>query len=271
MKPGNIALNDGNAIPLVGLGVWQISDEQAVNVVSQALENGYRHIDTAAIYRNETGVGRALKQSTIPRQDIFLTSKIWNSDVREGRTTEALDQSLSRLQTDYLDLCLLHWPVNGRIDAWQALEAARKAGKVRSIGVSNFTAVHLDELVKQTSVVPCLNQIEHHPYLTQSGITQACQQHQIAVEAWSPLMQGKFRQEPMLEELAMQVGKTAAQVILRWAIQRNIIVIPKTVSVSRMRENMALFDFELSSEAIGKIDGLERNQRLGPDPYNFDF
>ena len=266
-----ILLNDGNRIPQLGLGVWRASDEEAAGAVRDALAAGYRHVDTAMAYRNEKGVGQGVADSGVPREEIWLTSKIWNDDIRAGKTADALAGTLERLGTDHVDLMLLHWPAEGRLDAWRALIEARESGRVRSIGVSNFLPEHLDELVAETSVVPALNQIEHHPLLTQPAIRAACERHGIAVEAWSPLMQGKFGEEAALGEIARAHGRSEAQVVLRWALQRGVIVIPKSVNRERIEENAALFDFELGDEDVARIDALERGERLGPDPATFDF
>ena len=266
-----VRLNDDHEIPQVGLGVWRASDAEAARAVADALALGYRHVDTAKVYQNERGVGQGVADSGVPRDAIWLTSKIWNDDIREGRTSDALDGTLERLGTDYVDLMLLHWPAEGRVDAWRALIEAREAGRVRSIGVSNFLPEHLDELVAETGVVPSLNQIEHHPLLTQPAIREACARHGIAVEAWSPIMQGKFGEEPALGEIAKAHERSEAQVVLRWAIQRGVIVIPKSVKRERIAENMRLFDFALDDDAMARIDALDRGERLGPDPANFDF
>lgn len=271
MTPDNIELNDGTRIPQIGLGVWQARDGEETAAVRHALECGYRHIDTAAAYRNEQGVGLGMRQSGVARDEIFLTSKIWNDDIRAGRTADALDESLARLETDYLDLILLHWPTEGRLDAFRSLLEAKKAGKVRSVGVSNFTADNLEELVSETGEIPSLNQIEYHPYLQQTEITTACAKHGIAVEAWSPLMQGKFTEQPLFATIGEAHGKSDAQVLLRWGIQRGIIIIPKSVTPARIEANFALFDFSLSDAEMDQINALERGRRFGPDPSNFSF
>ena len=266
-----VHLNDGVEIPQIGLGVWRASEDEAAAAVQDALAAGYRHVDTAMIYRNERGVGRGVAESGVDRERVFLTSKVWNDDIRAGTTRDALEGTLERLGVERIDLMLLHWPAEGRIAAWEALIEAREAGLVRSIGVSNFTAEHLDELVAETSVVPALNQIEHHPLLTQPAIREACERHGIAVEAWSPLMQGKFGEQSVLGEIAAAHGRSEAQVVLRWALQRNVIVIPKSVNRSRIEENIDILDFVLDDEAMRRIAALERGERLGPDPATFDF
>ena len=267
----HVHLNDGVEIPQIGLGVWRASDEEASAAVQDALAAGYRHVDTAMIYKNERGVGRGVGDSGVGRDEVFLTSKIWNDDIRAGTTRDALEGTLERLGVERIDLMLLHWPADGRVAAWEALIEAREAGLVRSIGVSNFMAEHLDELVAETSVVPVLNQIEHHPLLTQPAIREACERHGVAVEAWSPLMQGKLGEESVLGEIAAAHGRSEAQVVLRWALQRDVIVIPKSVNRARIEENIAILDFALDDEAMRRIDALDRGERLGPDPATFDF
>lgn len=268
----HLELNDGHRIPRRGLGVWQASDDEVVGAVRHALETGYRHIDTAAAYKNEAGVGRALADGPVPRDEVFVTTKVWNDDIRGGRARAALEESLEKLATDRVELALLHWPTEGRVDAWRALVEAREAGLARSIGVSNFLPEHLDEIVEATGVVPAVNQIEHHPWLTQSAIRAACERHGIALEAWSPLMQGRFGEAPAVGEVAARTGRTEAQVVLRWALQRGAIVIPKSVTPSRIEENARLFDFELDDDAMAALDALERpDGRCGPDPATFTF
>lgn len=265
-------LNNGLEMPTLGLGVWQSDNgKETIDAIHWALDAGYRHIDTARIYKNEEAVGKAINTTDVARQDIWLTTKIWNDDIRQGRATAALEESLQRLNTDYVDLLLLHWPVDGRLKAWNELEAAVQSGKVRSIGVSNFMDDHLEELVNNSQMVPAVNQIEYHPYLAQSDAITASDEHDIAITAWSPLMQGKFLEEPVFAEIGKGYGKTAAQVVLRWCLQNDAIVIPKSVHQSRIRENGMLFDFELSEEDMQRIDALERGERLGPNPHDFDF
>lgn len=266
-----IKLNDGIDIPQIGLGVWRANDDEANAAVLTAIEAGYRHVDTAMMYKNERGVGNGVRDSGIDREEVFLTSKIWNDDIRNGTTAEALDGTLERLGTPYVDLMLLHWPAEGRVDAWRALIAARDAGKVRSIGVSNFLPGHIEEIIAETGVLPVLNQIEHHPLLTQPVIKAACERHGIAIEAWSPLMQGKFGEEAVIGEVAASVGKSEAQVVLRWALQKDVIVIPKSTNPSRIAENLAILDFTLGDEDMSRLDALDRDGRLGPDPATFDF
>ncbi|NJB87488.1 diketogulonate reductase-like aldo/keto reductase [Lewinella marina] len=265
-------LNNGLEMPRLGLGVWQSENgKETIDAIHWALEAGYRHVDTAKAYRNEEAVGEAIRTAGLPREEVWLTTKVWNDDIRAGRTTEALDNSLKRLKLDYVDQVLLHWPVEGRVAAWQELEKALEAGKVRSIGVSNFMDDHIEEIIEAGSVLPVVNQIEYHPYLTQADAISACDAHDIAITAWSPLMQGHFLKEPLFAEIGERYGKTAAQVVLRWCLQNDVIVIPKSVHRKRIIENGDLFDFELSEEDMVAIDELERGKRFGPDPRNFDF
>lgn len=259
-------------MPVLGLGVWQSDNgQETVNAIHWAFDAGYRHIDTARIYKNEEAVGKALATATVPRDQVWLTTKIWNDDIRQARTTAALEESLERLQTDYVDLLLLHWPVDGSTRAWQELEQAVAAGKVCSIGLSNFMDDQLQDILNAGNIVPAVNQIEYHPYLVQAEAISACDAHDIAITAWSPLMQGTFLEEPLFAEIAEDYGKTAAQVVLRWCLQNDIIVIPKSVHQKRIIENGDLFDFELTEKDMQRIDQLERGKRLGPDPHDFDF
>ena len=259
-------------MPQVGLGVWQAKDgEEVSNAIHWALDAGYRHIDTARIYKNEEGVGSAIASASTPRDQIFLTTKVWNDDIRAGRAAAAIDESLDRLQTDYVDLMLLHWPVDGSAAAWRDLEAAYHAGKCKAIGVSNFMPEHLNEILSIAEVTPAINQIEYHPYLTQADVAQVCAANDIAITAWSPLMQGHFKDEPLFAELAATHSKSAAQVVLRWGLQRGVIIIPKSTNQGRIQQNFDIFDFELSQEEMNRINALEKGHRFGPDPRNFDF
>ena len=261
-------------MPWLGLGVWQIgSDAETERVVCTAVEHGYRSIDTAKIYNNERGVGHAIRSCGIPREDLFITTKVWNEDIRRGRVAAAFDESLDRLGLEYLDLYLVHWPIAGRIvSTWRDMEALLRSGRVRAIGVSNHLRPHLDELLAAATVVPAINQIEFHPYLQSRAIVDFCQVQRIQVEAWSPLAQGgALLRDPELSVIAQRHGKTAAQVILRWNLQRGVVTIPKSVRPHRIAENAAIFEFELSPADIAAIDALERHQRVGPDPTNFAF
>lgn len=266
-----LMLNDGNTIPRLGLGVFQATDGQEIAAVTHALASGYRHIDTAAMYGNEVGVGQAIADSDVDRSDIFITTKVWNERIRNGETSASIDESLAKLSLDSVDLMLLHWPVEGRVQAWNDLIAAKADGRVKSIGVSNFLPEHLDEIVEATGVVPVLNQVEYHPWIEPVDIIAAAQRHDIAIEAWSPLMRGRLASEPVLVELAAELGRTEAQVALRWLLQKDVVVIPKSVTPARIESNAQIFDFELDAEAMARMNGIERQGRIGPDPADFDF
>ena len=265
-------LNNGLDMPRLGLGVWQVDNgQEAIDAIHAALDVGYRHVDTARIYKNEEAVGRALRTASVPRDRVWLTTKIWNDDIRAGRTTAALDESLARLKTDYVDLLLLHWPVDGYLAAWAELEQALAAGKVRAIGLSNFMEDHLQDVLNHGQTVPAVNQIEYHPYLVQGDAISLGDVHDVTVTAWSPLMQGNFKEEPLFATLADRYGKTPAQVLLRWCLQNDVIAIPKSSNPGRIAENFAVWDFELSEDDMVAIDQLERGHRFGPDPHDFDF
>ncbi|GAB2511598.1 aldo/keto reductase [Nocardiopsis aegyptia] len=271
----HVSLNDGHTMPQLGFGVWQVPDDQARGAVETALEAGYRSIDTARIYDNETGVGRAVAASGIDRDDLFVTTKLWNGDQGYDATLKAFDASLERLGLDHVDLYLIHWPLPARdlyVDTWRAMERIRSEGRARSIGVSNFTRSTLDRLVAETEVVPVLNQIELHPYLNQADMRRADAEHGVLTEAWSPLGQGKgLLEDPVLTSLGAKHGKSAAQVVLRWHLQLGNVVIPKSVTPSRIRENIDVFDFELDAEDVDAISALDRGGRIGPDPDTFDY
>ncbi|MFE3459634.1 aldo/keto reductase [Nocardiopsis aegyptia] len=271
----HVSLNDGHTMPQLGFGVWQVPDDQAQGAVETALEAGYRSIDTARIYDNETGVGRAVAASGIDRDDLFVTTKLWNGDQGYDATLKAFDASLERLGLDHVDLYLIHWPLPARdlyVDTWRAMERIRSEGRARSIGVSNFTRSTLDRLIAETEVVPVLNQIELHPYLTQADMRRADAAHGVLTEAWSPLGQGKgLLEDPVLTSLGAKHGKSAAQVVLRWHLQLGNVVIPKSVTPSRIRENIDVFDFELDAEDVDAISALDRGGRIGPDPDTFDY
>lgn len=266
-------LHNGVKMPIMGLGVWKVDNgEGATNAVKWALEAGYRMIDTAAAYKNEEGVGHGIKASGVAREDIFVTTKVWNSDQGYEKTLKAYDESLQRLGLDYVDLYLIHWPVADQYkDTWKALEQLYKEGRVRAIGVCNFHQHHLEDLMKTAEIKPMVNQIELHPQLTQEPLRKYCREQEIEVEAWSPLGQGKLLEDPVLVGIGERYNKTAAQVILRWDIQNQIITIPKSVNHDRILQNADIFDFELSSEELAKIDALNKNARFGADPDNFDF
>jgi diketogulonate reductase-like aldo/keto reductase len=274
MTVPDVKLNNNVAIPQLGLGVYKAHEGREVQeTVRVALEAGYRSIDTAALYGNEHGVGLALADSTVPRDEVFLTTKVWNADQGYDSTLKAFEVSMHRLGVDYIDLYLVHWPVARHFKkTWKALEYLYDQKAVRAIGVSNFQPHHLDELLGGLNVVPAVNQIELHPRLTQVELREYCASKGIAVESWSPLMHGgEVLRDPVILGLAEKHSKTPAQVILRWHIQHDLIAIPKTVTPERIRENIQIFDFELSTEDMLVIDGLNQNKRIGPDPDNFDF
>ncbi|HZY64325.1 MAG TPA: aldo/keto reductase [Rubrobacteraceae bacterium] len=274
----SITLNDVNTIPQLGFGVFQIEPEDTAKAVSEALEIGYRHIDTAEMYGNEKEVGEAIRDSGIDRGDIFVTSKLNNSFHEPDDAREAFDRTLSELGFDYVDLFLIHWPLPTRYDGdfvstWQTLEEFKNDGRSRSIGVSNFQIEHLERLVSETDTVPAVNQIEVHPYLANDAVRAYGQEHGIATEAWSPIAQGEVLDDPTINEIAGKVGKTPAQVVLRWHIQRGDIVFPKSVTPSRIKENFELFDFELEQGDVDEISALDKGEdgRTGPHPDTFDY
>jgi 2,5-diketo-D-gluconate reductase A len=269
-----ILLNNGQKIPQFGFGVFLIKPEETFAAVTSALACGYRHIDTAEMYGNEKEVGEAVAKSGLDRAEVFLTTKLNNDAHRPDDARRAFDGSLAALGTDYVDLFLIHWPLPTRYDGdyvstWNTLEEFYQDGRARSIGVSNFQAHHLRRLHTESEIPPAVDQIEVNPYLTQDELRQFCGQHQIAVEAWSPLGRGRDLDDPTIESIARRVGKTPAQVVLRWHIERGDIVFPKSVSPARIRENIDIFDFELSGEDVEAISALNRNQRTGPDPDTF--
>ena len=272
MKAEQITLNNGVKIPQLGLGVFQMTN--TVDAVKWALLAGYRHVDGAAIYGNEEGLGHGVRLSGIPREEIFITTKLWNEDIRQGRVEEAFQASLDKLQTDYIDLYLIHWPAQGYEQAWLEMEKLYKAGKVKAIGVSNFHMHHIESLKKAgATVLPAVNQIESHPYLNNQMLIDACSEQGIKAEVWSPLggSEALVLEDATLKQLAEKYGKSPAQIILRWDIQRGVIVIPKSAKQHRINQNIEIFDFELSDEDMSAINALNRDARVGPDPDNFDF
>ena len=238
-------LNNGVKMPWLGFGVYQIEDGNEVeSAVKYALESGYRSIDTAAVYKNETGVGNAIKERGVAREDIFLTTKVWNDDMRKSRTAQAFEESLEKLQTDYVDLYLVHWPVAGFYkETWEEMEAIYKSGRAKAIGVSNFLVPHLEDILQDCNVVPAINQIEFHPYLVQPELLSFCKSKQIQVEAWSPLMQGHIVEVPTIQEMAKKYNRSEAQVVLRWSLQHGVATIPKSSNPQRIFENMQVFEF----------------------------
>ncbi|MUL65556.1 oxidoreductase [Mycobacterium sp. CBMA 234] len=267
-------LNDGTSIPVVGLGVFQTPAEDTERAVIAALHAGYRHIDTAAVYRNETEVGRGLAASRVPREDVYVVTKLWNSEQGYEKTLAAFDASMKRLGLEYLDLYLVHWPTPAQnlfIDTFKAFAHLRDQGLIRSIGVSNFEPEHLKLLIDATGIVPAVNQIELHPRLPQAELRETHKRYGIATEAWSPLGQGSLLQDPTVTSVAERHGKTPAQVLIRWHIQLGNIVIPKSVNPDRIASNFDVFDFELSEADMASIATLDNGTRLGPDPRTFNF
>jgi 2,5-diketo-D-gluconate reductase A len=266
-------LNDGNTIPQLGYGVWRVSNEEAVTYVGEAIKAGYRSIDTAAIYENEEGVGQAIAAADVARSDLFITTKLWNDKRSHDAALAAFDQSLKRLKLDYIDLYLIHWPGisgAGYVDAWRALSRLKEEGRVKSIGVSNFMVPHLQRLIDVTGIVPTVNQIELHPRFQQKELRAFNAQHNIATESWAPLGQGSLVTDEKLSAIGRKYGKTPAQVILRWHLHNGFIAIPKSVTPSRIRENIDIFDFTLDADDMRTIEAMDDRQgRVGPDPAVF--
>ncbi|UFH48962.1 aldo/keto reductase [Pseudomonas sp. KNUC1026] len=267
-----VTLNDGISMPQLGLGVWKASDSEATLAVSEAIQAGYLAIDTAAIYKNEAGVGEGVRKAGKPRDSLFITTKVWNDDQGHDSAIGALESSLQRLKMDHVDLLLIHWAQPSKdlyVETWQALIELKKRGLTRSIGVSNFHAPHLRRIIDETGVTPSVNQIELHPYLQQKELRALHQELGIHTEAWSPLAQGKAIEDPAIEEIARKHGKNATQVIIRWHLDSGLIVIPKSVTPERIRSNAQVLDFKLDAEDMAAIARLDRHERLGPDPDTF--
>ncbi|WP_427109144.1 aldo/keto reductase [Lysinibacillus xylanilyticus] len=275
---GNVTLNNGLEMPLIGYGVFRVPEgDDLAEAVKTAIAKGYRSIDTAQVYRNEESVGRgiraAIEEGLVTREELFVTSKVWNDGLSYEETLAAYDSSLEKLGLDYLDLYLVHWPGidTNYINVYKALEKIYQDGRVRSIGVSNFHVHHLENILKETSVVPVINQIEFHPHLTQEEVRAYCKEKGIQVEAWSPLMNGSLLEDSLIQQLASKYGKTPAQIVLRYDVQHGVVTIPKTMTPARMTENLTVFDFSLTEEEMAQLDTLNDGLRCGPDPEKFNF
>jgi diketogulonate reductase-like aldo/keto reductase len=270
---GSVALRNGVQMPYLGLGVFEIPEGKAIRkAVLQAFSAGYRHIDTAAAYGNERGVGDALRESGLSRNEVFITTKVWNSDQGYEQTLNAFDASMKRLGMEILDLYLVHWPVKGKfVDTWKALERLYEEKRIRAIGVSNFLRHHLDELLSACTIAPMVNQMEFHPYLVQQPLLDLCHTLKIQYEAWSPLMQGRISTVPELRALGAKYAKDPAQIVLRWNLQKGVVTIPKSANPARILSNAQLFDFALSADEVTAIDNLDRHTRIGADPDTFNF
>src|SRR5699024_6941665 len=266
----DVTLNNGVNMPQLGLGVYQIANDELPKIISEALNVGYRSFDTAQIYENEHGVGEAIKQSNIPREELFVTTKVWNSHQGYNETLQAFEDSLNRLNVNYIDLYLIHWPMpkfDQYVETYNALEHLYRQGKVRAIGVSNFHIEHLQRLLNACDIKPVVNQVECHPYFQQNELKQFCQKHNIFIEAWRPLdRRGDIFQEQIIQQLAKKYKKTPAQIILRWHLQENTIVIPKTETLSRLKENIDVFDFSLNDEEMEQMRALNQDKRRGHNP-----
>jgi diketogulonate reductase-like aldo/keto reductase len=260
-------------MPWLGFGVYKINDGQEVEeAVKSALETGYRCIDTASVYKNERGVGKAIRESGIPREEIFLITKVWNDDLRAKRTMAAFEESLERLENEYVDLYLIHWPVKDcYLEAWQVMEEIYQSGCTKAIGVSNFTIHHIEDILQDSEIVPTVNQVEFHPLLIQSELLQFCQSHNIRVQARNPLMQGQIITNQTVQKLAKKYQRTPAQIVLRWDLQHEVLTIPKSVHTNRIAENAQIFDFKISQEDMKMLDELDEGKRVGSDPNNFKY
>lgn len=272
MNTQNVILTNGVSMPILGFGTFKIPNGNVtVDSVRTALSLGYRHIDTAAIYGNEESVGEAIRQSGLNRNELFITTKLWNSDHGYDSTFRAFDKSLEKLGLDYIDLYLIHWPKPLNLLTWRAMENIYLEKRVRAIGVSNFHIPHLLDLLSSCRILPMVNQVEFHPHLIQPLLLKYCQYNEIQYEAWSPLMQGQAVSIPLLQKMAEKYGRTVAQIVLRWDIQMGVVTIPKSINPDRIRENFEIFDFEISEEDMKQISSLNNDERVGPDPDNFNF
>jgi 2,5-diketo-D-gluconate reductase A len=268
-----LQMNDGREIPQLGFGVFQVPPEDTADAVSHALQTGYRHVDTAAAYQNEEGVGEAVRQSGLPRDDVFVTTKVWNSSQGRERSARSFEKSLGRLGLDEVDLILIHWPAPSQdlyLETWETFIELRDSGRARSIGVSNFNVEHLERIIDATGVVPAVNQIELHPRFPQAELRAFHAERGILTEAWSPLAQAAVLDDPQIGEVAQRFDRTPAQVILRWHLQLGNVVIPKSVTPGRIEENFQVFDFELTDDDMRAIESLDTGQRIGPDPLVFE-
>ncbi|UXH43318.1 aldo/keto reductase [Rossellomorea vietnamensis] len=266
-------LSNGVQMPWMGLGVFKVEDgAEVTNAVKAAIHHGYRSIDTASFYDNEEGVGKAIQETAIPREELFITTKVWNSDQGYDSTLKAFDVSLRNLGLEYLDLYLIHWPVKGKyMDTWRALETLYKQGKVKAIGVSNFQIHHLKDLIEDGEIKPMVNQVEYHPSLTQEELHDYCKQQGIQLEAWSPLKKGRLMKDETIVALSEKYQKTPAQILLRWDLQNGVVTIPKSTKEHRIKENADIFDFNIEQEDMKRISSLNLNERTGADPDHFDF
>jgi 2,5-diketo-D-gluconate reductase A len=275
MKQPLLELSDGNTIPQLGLGMWQLPDEEASKIVAHAFNVGYRSIDSAQIYHNESGLGQALAETELRREEIFITTKIWNSEQGYGKTLKSFDISMKKLGLEYLDLLLIHWPapkLNQYLETWKTLIALQKEGRVRSIGVSNFNQDHLEKIINETSVIPVINQIEVHPYFQRKELRSFHDQYGIKTESWSPLGQGQIISNPVIGKIAESHRKSAAQVIIRWHLEQRLIAIPKSANLKRIQENFDVFDFSLNNEDMESIAKLDDPLgRIGPNPMTANF
>jgi methylglyoxal/glyoxal reductase len=277
MGAKSITLNNGLQMPEIGYGVFRVEEGKDLEkAVETAIRIGYRSIDTAAIYQNEKSVGKgvqnAIDAGLVTREELFITSKVWNDGLSYDETIQAYNDTLERLGLEYLDLYLIHWPgQNKYMEPWKALEALYKEGRIKSIGVSNFQVSHLEHLLETAEVKPVINQIEFHPKLVQEDVRAFCEKHDIQVEAWSPLMNAELLNHETVNEIADSLGKSAAQVILRWDLQHGVVTIPKSMTESRIKENIDIYDFELTEEQVKTLDALDEHKRIGPDPDQFDF
>lgn len=274
LTPPSFTLSDGTAIPAIGYGTWQLhAEKEAPEAVRAALATGYRLIDTAANYHNEAGVGAGVRASDVPREEVLVSTKVWPEDLGYDKTMRSLEASLARLDLDYIDIILIHWPCSdeANLGSWKAFERLHEQGLVRHLGVSNFTGQHLDALRAQANVPPVLNQVEFHPLFFDTAVYDYCREHEIIIEAWSPLMQGKAFTDATLAPIAAKHGKSGAQVALRWCYQMGVVPLPKTKTPARMRSNLDIFGFALDDDDMATIAGMRTNQRFGPDPESYQF